>query len=170
MNDRPPGQRNIYLCGIPTILGIPLNFAPSDGPEFHTCIANLLQYSLDFKFLCTNLPIPFTDSNYNHIVMSTEFESLDQPLMVEIIRRRQMKETAPATSDHRQPGQGDSKSSSLKNDLRRFLQATGAEFSDIKLVLESNTFPAHKAILAARSSYFEGTYGFDNYVWAAPAS
>lgn len=98
------------------------------------------------------------DSNYNHIVMSTEFESLDQPLMVEIIRRRQMKETAPASSDHRQPGQGDSKSSSLKDDLRRFLQATGAEFSDIKLVLESNTFPAHKAILAARSSYFEGLF------------
>ena len=88
--------------------------------------------------------------------MSTEFESLDQPLMVEIIRRRQLRETAP--SDHRPLTQADSKSSSLKDDLRRFLQATGTEFSDIKLVLESNTFPAHKAILAARSSYFEGTF------------
>lgn len=29
------------------------------------------------------------ESNYNVIVMSTEFETLDQPLMVEIIRRRQ---------------------------------------------------------------------------------
>ena len=88
--------------------------------------------------------------------MSTEFESLDQPLMVEIIRRRQMRETAP--SDHRPIAQSDVKSSSLKDDLRRFLQATGTEFSDIKLALESNTFPAHKAILAARSSYFEGMY------------
>ena len=86
--------------------------------------------------------------------MSTEFESLDQPLMVEIIRRRQMKETAP--TDHRQSGPTENKSSSLKDDLRRFLQATGTEFSDIQLVLESNTFPAHTAILAARSSYFEG--------------
>ena len=30
------------------------------------------------------------ESNYNAIVMSNEFETLDQPLMVEIIRRRQM--------------------------------------------------------------------------------
>lgn len=29
------------------------------------------------------------DSNYNRIVMSQEFETLDQPLMVEIIRRKQ---------------------------------------------------------------------------------
>lgn len=33
------------------------------------------------------------DSNYNHIVMSQEFETLDQPLMVEIIRRRQVPQT-----------------------------------------------------------------------------
>lgn len=30
------------------------------------------------------------ENNYNLIVMSQEFETLDQPLMVEIIRRRQM--------------------------------------------------------------------------------
>lgn len=30
------------------------------------------------------------ENNYNHIVMSQEFENLDRPLMVEIIRRRQM--------------------------------------------------------------------------------
>jgi hypothetical protein len=29
------------------------------------------------------------DTSYNKIVMSKEFETLDQPLMVEIIRRRQ---------------------------------------------------------------------------------
>ena len=33
------------------------------------------------------------DSNYNQIVMSKEFETLDQPLMVEIIRRRQQPHT-----------------------------------------------------------------------------
>lgn len=33
------------------------------------------------------------ESNYNHIVMSQEFETLDKPLMVEIIRRRQMPQT-----------------------------------------------------------------------------
>lgn len=30
------------------------------------------------------------EGNYNQIVMSREFETLDQPLMVEIIRRKQM--------------------------------------------------------------------------------
>lgn len=30
------------------------------------------------------------ESNYNQIVMSKEFEMLDKPLMVEIIRRKQM--------------------------------------------------------------------------------
>jgi hypothetical protein len=30
------------------------------------------------------------ETNYNQIVMSKEFETLEQPLMVEIIRRRQM--------------------------------------------------------------------------------
>nr|CAD7442456.1 unnamed protein product [Timema bartmani]CAD7460743.1 unnamed protein product [Timema tahoe] len=30
------------------------------------------------------------ESNFNQIVMSKEFETLEQPLMVEIIRRRQM--------------------------------------------------------------------------------
>ena len=30
------------------------------------------------------------DSNYSQIVMSREFETLEQPLMVEIIRRKQM--------------------------------------------------------------------------------
>ena len=35
------------------------------------------------------------ESNYNAIVMSNEFENLDQPLMVEIIRRRQMPHVRP---------------------------------------------------------------------------
>lgn len=33
------------------------------------------------------------ESNYNVIVMSQEFETLDQPLMVEIIRRKQTPQT-----------------------------------------------------------------------------
>ena len=35
------------------------------------------------------------ENNYNQIVMSKEFETLDQPLMVEIIRRRQRPATRP---------------------------------------------------------------------------
>lgn len=40
------------------------------------------------KELCLSFVVK--DSNYNQIVMSQEFETLDQPLMVEIIRKKQL--------------------------------------------------------------------------------
>ena len=40
---------------------------------------------------------------------------------------------------------------------RDFLINSGVEFADINLVLDGNPIPSHKAILAARSSYFEVT-------------
>lgn len=40
------------------------------------------------KEFCLNFIVK--ENNYNQIVMSKEFETLDQPLMVEIIRKRQM--------------------------------------------------------------------------------
>merc|ERR1719210_421342 len=39
--------------------------------------------------------------------------------------------------------------------MKKFLRS-GDEFADIYLILESTPIPSHKAILAARSSYFEG--------------
>ena len=33
---------------------------------------------------------------------------------------------------------------------------SGDEFADITLLLDSDPIPSHKAVLAARSSYFEG--------------
>lgn len=98
------------------------------------------------------------ESNYNTIVMSPEFESLDQPLMVEIIRRRQVMKDMPGLDQRSSMTNFDLKSSSLREDLRRFLLATGKEFSDVQLVLDETTVHAHKAILAARSSYFEGLF------------
>lgn len=102
------------------------------------------------------------EANYNIIVMSSEFETLDQPLMVEIIRRRQAnaninpdqhpKFLAPAALPKKQ----NSSSTSLREDLKKFLQEK--EFADVDLVLDGTNFPAHKAILAARSSYFEGMF------------
>ena len=35
------------------------------------------------------------DQNYKQIVMSREFETIDQPLMVEIIRRKQLPPVRP---------------------------------------------------------------------------
>lgn len=40
------------------------------------------------KELCMKLIV--RETNYTQIVMSREFETLDQPLMVEIIRRKQL--------------------------------------------------------------------------------
>ena len=90
------------------------------------------------------------DATYNQIVMSKEFETLDQPLMVEIIRRRQ---TPSLRSLHEEvrPEAGPS----LQDDLKKFLR-TGQEFADIWLLLGEVAVPSHKAVLAARSSYFEG--------------
>jgi N-acetylneuraminic acid mutarotase len=102
------------------------------------------------------------ECNYNQIVMSNEFEALDQHLMVEIIRRRQQVSTSettkPTTASSTVAGECWGTSSSLKDDLQRFLCVTGKEFADVDLVLDEVSFSAHKAILAARSSYFEGMF------------
>ena len=90
------------------------------------------------------------DATYNQIVMSKEFETLDQPLMVEIIRRRQTPQLRSLQEDVRCES-----GPTIEEDLKRFLRS-GEEFSDIFLVLDSSPIPSHKAILAARSSYFEG--------------
>ena len=90
------------------------------------------------------------DSTYNQIVMSKEFETLDQPLMVEIIRRRQ----TPQLRSLQEDGRTES-GPTFQEDMKKFLRS-GDEFADIYLILESTPIPSHKAILAARSSYFEG--------------
>jgi len=91
------------------------------------------------------------ESTYNEIVMSEEFETLDQPLMVEIIRRRQTPQLRSLQEEFNRTEVGNT----LNEDLKQFLKV-GEEFSDIDLVLEGVAIPSHKAILAARSSYFEG--------------
>ncbi|KAF7993226.1 hypothetical protein HCN44_006286 [Aphidius gifuensis] len=94
------------------------------------------------------------DSNYNQIVMSQEFETLDQPLMVEIIRRRQMPQTRGFSKQYELLGTG----TILEQDMEIFLKNVGSEFCDITLMLDGTPIPAHKAILAARCSYFEAMF------------
>ncbi|XP_076681889.1 leucine zipper like transcription regulator 1 isoform X2 [Andrena cerasifolii] len=91
------------------------------------------------------------ESNYNQIVMSQKFETLDQPLMVEIIRRRLM----PPTRNY---SKQDDPGTTLEQDMEAFLKSVGREFCDITLMLDGVPIPAHKAILAARCSYFEGMF------------
>merc|ERR1719500_2461028 len=112
-------------------------------------LKNASQLKLFFiKEFCLRFIIK--DATYNQIVMSKEFETLDQPLMVEIIRRRQTPQRRSLQEDARSET-----GPTIHDDLKHFLR-NGAEFADISLVLEGTPIPSHKAVLAARSSYFEG--------------
>ena len=120
------------------------------------------------------------ESNYTQIVMSKEFETLSQPLMVEIIRRKQLPSNNIRIISPSAIGQINERTSQFSNentgptlqqDMEMFLKNTGKEFCDITLVLgdsvneddllnnrEAVVIHAHKAVLAARSSYFEGMF------------
>ncbi|XP_065333126.1 leucine-zipper-like transcriptional regulator 1 isoform X1 [Cloeon dipterum] len=106
------------------------------------------------------------ETNYSQIVMSREFENLERALMVEIIRRKQAPPAcclAPpvccAQLDHTaEPSAGFFVGSTLEQDLENLLTTTGREFCDITLQLDGVSIPAHKAILAARCTYFEAMF------------
>ncbi|XP_028136703.1 leucine-zipper-like transcriptional regulator 1 [Diabrotica virgifera virgifera] len=123
------------------------------------CLKNVLvalhnadQLQLDFiKEYCLRFIVK--ESNYNQIVMSSEFESLERSLMVEIIRRKQMPQYKPNNDT-----QFDTAGGSLEQDMAMFLRVTGKEFCDIDLKLDGNLISAHKTILAARCGYFEAMF------------
>ena len=108
------------------------------------------------------------EAHYNPIVMSKEFESLDQPLMVEIIRRRQQKDNsaeiipninlAEAAATSLASDKAMIAKHTLREDMKKFLNCQDADYFDAKLILNGVSFPVHKAILIARSSYFEGLF------------
>lgn len=93
------------------------------------------------------------ETNYNDIIMSKDFEQVERPLMVEIIRRQRM----PQVKTSFEPTFENS-GTTLEQDMEIFLKSTGKDFYDITLMLEGNAIPGHKAILAARSRYFEGMF------------
>lgn len=123
------------------------------------CLRNVLeslhnasQLRLDFiKEFCLRFIVK--DSNYNQIVMSKEFETLDRTLMVEIIRRRQLPQSRGPTEAH-----FENSGTTLEQDMAMFLKNTGYEFCDITLLLDGNSIPAHKSVLAARCGYFEAMF------------
>ncbi|EGI64612.1 Leucine-zipper-like transcriptional regulator 1 [Acromyrmex echinatior] len=114
-------------------------------------LCNAVHLKLYFiKDFCLSFVVK--ENNYNLIVMSREFETLDQPLMVEIIRRRLMPQTKTITKYESVTG------TNLEQDMEAFLKSFGQEFCDITLELNGRSIPAHKAILAARCGYFEGLF------------
>lgn len=118
-------------------------------------LRNSANLSLDsIKEYCLKFIVK--ESNCNQIVNSSEFESLDKPLMVEIIRRK----LSPPAAARVLPGplQDQVMARSLEKDLEIFLRTSGKEFCDVVLVLDGTHIPAHKSILAARSNYFEALF------------
>ncbi|XP_064461375.1 leucine-zipper-like transcriptional regulator 1 [Ornithodoros turicata] len=115
-------------------------------------LQNASDLRLDFiKEFCLKFIVK--ESTYNQIVMSKEFETIAQPLMVEIIRRRQM----PPVRCLQEP-LCDYTGTTLEQDMDTFLKDTGKEFCDITLMLDGQPIPAHKSVLAARCSYFEAMF------------
>ncbi|XP_064102982.1 leucine-zipper-like transcriptional regulator 1 isoform X1 [Macrobrachium nipponense] len=111
--------------------------------------ANLKLYFI--KEFCLKFIV--RESNYNQIVMSKEFEMLDKLLMVEIIRRKQL----PQIRSLQEP-QFESSGTTLENDMAQLLKNVGQDFCDITLMLDGAPIRAHKAVLAARCSYFEAMF------------
>lgn len=116
-------------------------------------LQNTARLKLDFiKEYCLKFIVK--ESNYNQIIMSKEFETIDQPLMVEIIRRKHQPQFRTLPDPHPDPNN----SNTLEKDMETFLKVVGHEFCDITLLLDGAPLPAHKSILAARSSYFEAMF------------
>ncbi|XP_038618550.1 leucine-zipper-like transcriptional regulator 1 [Tachyglossus aculeatus] len=99
---------------------------------------------------CLNFVVK--ETHFNQVIMMKEFERLSSSLIVEIVRRKQQ---PPArTHSDQQVDIG----TSLVQDMKACLEGMGLDFCDITLLLDGHPRPAHKAILAARSSYFEAMF------------
>uniref|UniRef100_A0A3P8U4Q0 Leucine zipper like post translational regulator 1 n=1 Tax=Amphiprion percula TaxID=161767 RepID=A0A3P8U4Q0_AMPPE len=111
--------------------------------------ANKLQLD-QLKEHCLNFVVK--ESHFNQVIMTKEFEHLSTPLIVEIVRRKQ--QPPPRLYSDQPVDIG----TSLVQDMKACLEGGGLEFCDIILLLDGHPRPAHKAILAARSSYFEAMF------------
>ncbi|CAK1590169.1 unnamed protein product [Parnassius mnemosyne] len=96
------------------------------------------------------------DYNFTPIVMSSEFEEMEQSLMVEVIRRRQQPPPKQPAASHEcdEEIQG---GTTLEQDMCVFL-CGGAELSDVVLRVGAVARPAHRSVLAARAAYFEAMF------------
>ncbi|KFV67325.1 Leucine-zipper-like transcriptional regulator 1, partial [Dryobates pubescens] len=111
--------------------------------------ANKLQLD-QLKEHCLNFVVK--ETHFNQVIMMKEFEHLSSSLIVEIVRRKQQ---PPVRTHSDQPLDI---GTSLIQDMKAYLEGAGTEFCDIILLLDGHPRPAHKAILAARSCYFEAMF------------
>lgn len=107
--------------------------------------------------------------------MTSDFETLDKPLMVEIVRKRVYPGRMNDIRISKLMGMWNENYSidmnlfnceislqkigtTLENDMATFLRGSGRDFCDINLILDDRVIPAHKSILAARCSYFQAMF------------
>ncbi|PAA55362.1 hypothetical protein BOX15_Mlig010006g2, partial [Macrostomum lignano] len=108
------------------------------------------------------------DSVYKSVIHSREFEELDKPLILEVVRRRERFAASPsgavsaANSANRiiDAHKRDilEHTNSLKKDMAIFLSTVGPDYSDVTLLLGEHRISAHRAVLAARCGYFEALF------------
>ncbi|VVC97851.1 unnamed protein product [Leptidea sinapis] len=96
------------------------------------------------------------DYNFTPIVMSTEFEQMEQKLMVEVIRRRQQPSCKQPAVNH--DCEEEITGTTLEQDMCVFVSGGGSDLADVKLRVGSSMRPAHRSILAARAAYFEAMF------------
>ncbi|XP_028169005.1 leucine-zipper-like transcriptional regulator 1 [Ostrinia furnacalis] len=125
------------------------NVLPALHAAHHAQLSCIKEYCLRFVV---------KDYNFTPIVMSAEFEQMDQSLMVELIRRRQQPSKQPPApyNDYEEEING----TTLEQDMSVFASggAGGLELSDVKLRVGSASRPAHRSVLAARAAYFEAMF------------
>lgn len=98
------------------------------------------------------------ESNFRKVIMSTAFESLDQPLMVQIIRRQQFR-SRPNSPDPHAEEDAPVTVPTLQDDLDQFLHTdVGRPFTDVALKVGDDILLAHRPVLAARCAYFEALF------------
>ncbi|KAJ2940184.1 hypothetical protein O0L34_g11748 [Tuta absoluta] len=100
------------------------------------------------------------DYNFTPIVMSSEFEEMEQKLMVEIIRRKQQPPNKHPANNTQQQHECDDEieGTTLEQDMCVFVTGGGADLADVKLRVGSAMRPGHRSILAARAAYFEAMF------------
>lgn len=123
--------------------------------KIHLGKLNNFSYSLFSLTVIKDYCLSFIvkEDNFQEIVMSPEFAALEKVLIVEIIRKR-LNPGRPPTDLRNEKSIG----TTLESDMEIFLKSGGKEFCDINLLLGDTVIPAHKSILAARCSYFQGLF------------
>eukprot|EP00042_Codosiga_hollandica_P056711 m.824655 g.824655 ORF g.824655 m.824655 type:complete len:197 (+) comp59407_c0_seq8:138-728(+) len=100
------------------------------------------------------------ESAYRKIIMLPEFERLETPVIVELIRRREFSAASRLDCGSPTPGSTSARAGDdLRGDLLAFLQSeAGSVLADVQFECDDYKCAAHRAILCARSSFFQALF------------